>query len=226
MDEVAIHMDDVTIHTEEGLALEAVLRMPDAEVRGGAVVCHSHPLYGGSKDHPLLWALRASLARAGLAVLAFNYRGVMGSEGEHDFGIGEVRDANAAVSFVKGRTPGPTLLVGWSFGANVALREAVQDPRVGALALVGTPLAADRLPNLPPLPSPDALAAYQRPVLLLSGERDAFSPPGELRIMGRKLPDASVEIMGGADHYFAKRERDAAARVAGFAENRLFGIVG
>jgi alpha/beta superfamily hydrolase len=217
-------LDEVTFRTDDGLALEGVIRMPDRDARGGAVVCHSHPLYGGSKDHPLLWALRAELARAGLAVLAFNYRGVMGSEGEHDFGVGEVRDARAAVSSVEERTTGPTLLVGWSFGANVAVREALDDPRVDALVLVGTPLAADRLPNLPPLPSADALAAYKRPVLLLSGERDAFSPPGELRILGRKLPDASVQILPGADHYFAKRERDAAAIVAGFAVERLFGL--
>jgi alpha/beta superfamily hydrolase len=216
-------LDEVTFRTDDGLALEGVLRMPDGEPGGGAVVCHSHPLYGGSKDHPLLWALRAALARAGLAVLAFNYRGVMGSEGEHDFGIGEVRDASAAVSLIEGRTSGPMLLVGWSFGANVALREAVDDPRVDALVLIGTPLAADRLPNLPPMPSAAALAAYQRPVLLLSGERDAFSPPGELRILGRKLPDASVQILSGADHYFAKCEGEAATIVAGFAVERLFG---
>jgi alpha/beta superfamily hydrolase len=217
-------MDELTIRTVEGLALQGVLRMPDGDVaRGGAVVCHSHPLYGGSKDHPLLWALRAALARAGLAVLAFNFRGVMGSEGEHDFGIGEVRDATAAVSFLRERAAGPTLLVGWSFGANVALREALEDPRVDALVLIGTPLAADRLPDLPPMPSAETLAAYRRPVLLLSGERDAFSPQGEVRILGRKFADASVQITAGADHYFAKRERDAAAIVAEFAVERLFG---
>jgi uncharacterized protein len=218
-------MDEVTFHTDEGLMLEGVLRMPDGPPRGGAVICHSHPLYGGSKDHPLLWAIRAALARSGLAVLAFNYRGVMGSQGEHDFGVGEVRDARAALSFVIERAPGPVLLVGWSFGANVAIREAVEDLRVDALVMTGTPLAADRLPNLPALPAAEVLAGYQRPVLLLSGERDAFSPPGELRILGRKLPDASVEILPGADHYFARRERDAAAIVAGFAEARLLGLV-
>jgi uncharacterized protein len=217
-------VDEVTFRTDDGLALEGVLRMPDGEPRGRAVVCHSHPLYGGSKDHPLLWALRAALARAGFAVLAFNYRGVMGSEGAHDFGVGEARDAHAAVSFVQGRANGRTLLVGWSFGANVALREAVDDARVEALVLIGTPLAPDRLPNLPPLPSGETLAAYQRPVLLLSGERDTFSPPGELRILGRKLPNASVEVMPGADHYFARREREAAALVADFAAERLLGF--
>jgi len=179
-------MDEVTIHTDEGLALEGILRMPDGDVRGAAVVCHSHPLFGGSKDHPLLWAVRAALARAGFAVLAFNYRGVMGSQGTHGFGIGEVADTRAALDFVRQRAAGPVLLVGWSFGANVALREAIDDPNVQALALLGTPLAADRLPNLPPLPPAEALAGYGRPVLLLSGEQDPFSPP-------RRAPDPRTE---------------------------------
>jgi alpha/beta superfamily hydrolase len=217
-------MDEVTIHTDEGLALEGILRMPDGDVRGAAVVCHSHPLFGGSKDHPLLWAVRAALARAGFAVLAFNYRGVMGSQGTHGFGIGEVADTRAALDFVRQRAAGPVLLVGWSFGANVALREAIDDPNVQALALLGTPLAADRLPNLPPLPPAEALAGYGRPVLLLSGEQDPFSPPGELRILGRKLLNASVQIVPAATHYFTRLEREAAAIVAGFAKERLLGI--
>jgi pimeloyl-ACP methyl ester carboxylesterase len=116
------------------------------------------------------------------------------------------------------------LLVGWSFGANVALREAITDDRIGAVALLGMPLAPDRLPDLPPLPQPDALVAYERPVLLLSGDADLFSPDGELRILGRKLADATVVVVPGADHYFGRQERDAAAIVGGFAEERLLGV--
>ncbi len=115
----------------------------------------------------------------------------------------------------------PVLLVGWSFGANVALREATDDPRVGALALIGMPLAPDRLPNLPPLPAGEMLSAYRHPVLLLSGDRDPYSPAGELRVLARKLADGTVSVVSGADHYFAKREHDAAAMVGDFAEERL-----
>jgi len=215
-------MERVTITTDDGLRLQGEVRLPDGRTAdAAAVICHPHPLHGGSKDHPLLWAVRAELVNRGFAVVSFNFRGVMGSEGSHDHGIGELADARAAIGLADRRVPGPVLLFGWSFGANVALREAVTDERVGGLALVGMPLAADRLPDLPDLPSGPALAGYLRPVLLLSGDRDRFSPAGELRILGRKLPDAVVEIVRGADHFFSRREREAAAIVASFARERV-----
>lgn len=214
-------MDAVEIRTEDGFHLEGEIRLPDGDGRGSAVLCHPHPLYGGSKDHPLLWAIRAELSRRGLTVLSFNFRGVMGSEGTHEGGVGELRDARAAVTFALGRTGPPLLLVGWSFGANVALREAVADSRVDALALVAVPLAWDRRDQLPPLPSNEALAGFERPVLLVAGDRDRFCPEGELRLLARKLPDARLFIAPAADHYFAKREDEAAAEIGAFAEERL-----
>jgi alpha/beta superfamily hydrolase len=217
-------VEPIRIRTEDGLTLHAELREPDGTPRAGAVLCHPHPLHGGSKDHPLLWAIRADLAGRGFAVLSFNFRGVMGSEGQHDRGFGELLDARAAVDTVAARLLDPLFMVGWSFGANVALREAISDDRIGAVALVGMPLAPDRLPDLPPLPPAAELAAYERPVLLLSGDADQYSPIGELRILGRKLADATVVVVPGADHYFARREREAAAIVGGFAEERLLGV--
>jgi alpha/beta superfamily hydrolase len=154
-------------------------------------------------------------------VVSFNFRGVMGSEGSHDGGVGEVRDASAAVGAALDRAGPPLLLLGWSFGANVALREAVADERVDALALVAVPLAWDRREQLPPLPPNDALAAFDRPVLLAAGDNDPFCPEGELRLLGRKLPDARLFVAPGADHYFARREREAAAEIGAFAEERL-----
>ncbi len=216
-------MERVTITTDDGLALEGELRLPDGPSRAGAVICHPHPLHGGSKDHPLLWAIRNDLANRGFAVVSFNFRGVMGSQGVHDGGIGELVDARAAIGVAAALAAGPALLVGWSFGANVALREAVGDDRVGAVALVGLPLGAAAL-DVPPLPSSAALAGFERPVLLLSGDADAFSPAGEVRILGRKLPDAIVEISPGADHYFGRRERQAADVVGRFASERLAGL--
>jgi uncharacterized protein len=214
-------VEAIEIRTEDGLRLEAVLRLPEGPVRGSAVLCHPHPRYGGSKDHPLLWAITAELSRCGLAVVAFNFRGVMGSEGAHDGGVGELDDARAAVSSAVARTGPPLLLLGWSFGANVALREAVADERVDALALVAVPLAWDRREQLPPLPSNETLAAYERPILLVAGDRDPFCPEGELRLLARKLADTRLLIARGADHYFAKREREAAEAIGDFAAERL-----
>jgi uncharacterized protein len=195
--------------------------MPEGMARGSAVICHPLPTRGGSKDHPLLWAIRSELAHRGFAVLAFNFRGVMGSEGRFGGGVGEVLDVRAAIA-VASTQPGPVFVAGWSFGAHVALREAVDDDRVGALAGVGLPLAriepapgAEALPGLPPLEGVETLA---RPVLLLSGELDRFSPTADVRSLGERLPDATVRIVPGANHYFSKREREAASIVGEFAE--------
>ncbi len=220
-------MEALAFTTEDGVELEGELRLPGGRPRAAAVLCHPHPRQGGSKDHPLLWAIRAELARRGFAVLSFNFRGVMGSGGSYGGGAAEVRDVRAAVGDAARVAPGPVLVAGWSFGAHVALREAVGegadgpgDERVGALALVGMPLG-DADPDLPPLPPTARLATFERPALLLAGEADPFCPIPDLRGLARRLPGASVHVVPGTDHFFWKREREAAAEIGEFAERVL-----
>ena len=216
-------MDSVTFSTDDGVRLEGELRMPEGDPRGSAVLCHPHPRQGGSKDHPLLWAIRNDLASTrGLAVLGFNFRGVMGSGGTYGGGREELRDAVAAIAFVRSRVPEslPTLLVGWSFGANVAARAAIDDRRVAALALVGLPLEPGDL-TLPPLPDATDLRALRRPSLLLAGEHDPYAPPAALRAYAAQFPDAEAHVVEGTDHFFWQRERDAAEIVGAFAERAL-----
>src|SRR5919109_996119 len=129
-------MATVTFRTSDGVLLEGELREAEGTPRGTAVLCHAHPSFGGSKDHPVLWAIRNHLAgRRGLHVLAFNFRRTMGSAGVHGEGLAEV--------------------AGWSFGASVALRHAVRDERVAALALVAMPLGPGAVTDLPPPPQED-----------------------------------------------------------------------
>jgi len=202
--------------TADGLALVAEIHQADGPVRGSAVICHPHPRHGGSKDHPLLWAIRTALTGTGLAVLAFNFRGIMGSEGSFGGGADEVEDLRAAVGRIREEAPGPTLVAGWSFGANVALREAVHDERVRGLALVGFPLSETSL-SLPPPPDRRELAELGRPVLFVVGEADHFCPLPELRRLARRIPGAEVEVIAGTDHFFWKREREVADRIGAFA---------
>ena len=218
-------MDPVTFSTEDGVRLEGELRMPDAAPRGAAVICHPHPRHGGSKDHPLLWAIRNDLAaRRDLAVLAFNFRGVMGSAGTYGGGRDELRDARAAVARAReatGLEEPPTIVVGWSFGASVALREALDDARVDALALVGIPLRPGDV-EMPPLPDRTDLRLFSRPALLLAGEHDGYAPPEDLRAYAKLFPQAEAVVLEGTNHYFWRREKEAAALVGGFAE-RIIG---
>ena len=220
----------ITFETSDALRLEGEMRAPDGPARASAVLCHPHPRQGGSKDHPLLWAIRNELSARGFMVLSFNFRGVMGSDGVYGGGVAEVMDVVAAVGRARVEAPSdaPTLVVGWSFGANVALREAMDDERVSALALIGLPLAEPNLdlPPLPDLPARDQLKAFRRPVLLLAGAADPFCPVPELNTLGRQLPSATVEIVNGTDHFLWKREREAARTVGAFAVRALFGEAG
>ena len=217
-------MDLVTFATEDGIRLEAELRLPDATPRGAAVICHPHPRHGGSKDHPLLWAIRNDLATArGLAVLGFNFRGVMGSAGTYGGGRDELRDTRAAIEVARslaGVQDHPTILVGWSFGASVALREALDDARVSALALVGVPLRPGDI-EMPPLPDRTDLRLFARPALLLAGEHDRYAPPEDLRAYGALFPHAEVVVVPGTDHYFWRREKEAASVIGTFADRAL-----
>jgi len=205
--------------TADGVSLDAELRRPEGEPRGTAVICHPHPLHGGSKDHPLLWNIRNDLAGRGFVVLGFNFRGVMGSEGEHGGGVDEIEDVRAAIGRVREEAPGPTVVAGWSFGANVALREAVDDERAAALALIGFPVN-DPL-GLPPPPGRDELAAFNRPVLFVSGEADQFSPVPDLNRLARRLPRGEVVILPNTDHFFWKREKEVATLIGEFVERSV-----
>lgn len=214
-------MEAVRFATDDGISLEGELRLPEVAARGSAVICHAHPRGGGSKDHPLLWAIRNELAHRGFAVLAFNFRGTMRSAGSHTGGVREVEDASAAIGRVRGEAGGgPTIVCGWSFGANVALRESVLDDRVAALALIGIPLGESSV-DLPSLPGRAELARLGRPVLLIAGEGDTFCPVPELRALGTQIPVSTVAILPGTDHFFWRREREVAARIGAFAERLL-----
>lgn len=213
-------MDALRFSTEDGVSLEGELRLPEGASRGSAVVCHPHPRHGGSRDHPLLWAIRSELVGRGLAVLSFNFRGVGGSAGTFGGGRTEIRDVAAAVGRVHAEADGPTIACGWSFGALIALLEAIADPLVAGLALVGLPLGDTGL-QLPPLPGDAELRAFRRPVLLLSGQGDQFSQRPDLEAVARRLPNAQLEIVPGTDHFFWRREPEVAAAVAGLAERVL-----
>jgi len=212
-------VEAVRFTTDDGVSLEGELRRPEGSPAASAVLCHAHPRFGGSKDHPILWAIRAELASRGFAVLAFNFRGTMGSGGTYGGGRLEPRDVAAAIDRVRGESDGPTLVAGWSFGANVAIHEALEDERVAALALLGFPLTHDL--DIPDPPTETELRAFRRPVLFVGGEHDAYSPPDRLRTLSAAIPRAELEIIEGTDHYLWRHEKRAAEIVGAFAVRAL-----
>ena len=213
-------MEAVRFGTEDGVSLEGEIRRPETPPLGSAVICHAHPRHGGSKDHPILWALRNDLASRGFVVLAFNFRGTMRSAGTYGAGHAETRDVDAAIGRVREEAAGPTLVCGWSFGANVALREALTDDRAGALALIGLPLEPADV-EIPPTPGPSELRVFARPILLLAGEGDVYCPPPRLEALGGTMPKAEVVIVPGTDHFLWHREKAVAETVGSFAVRTL-----
>ncbi|HKI29617.1 MAG TPA: alpha/beta family hydrolase [Actinomycetota bacterium] len=209
-------MEPVRFGTVDGVSLEGEIRRPETPPIASAVICHAHPRHGGSKDHPILWALRNDLASRGFLVLAFNFRGTMRSAGTYGAGHAETRDVEAAIGRVREDAAGPTLVCGWSFGANVALREALTDDRVGALALIGLPLEPADI-EIPPTPGPSELRAYARPTLLLAGEGDVYCPRPRLESLARTMRKAEVVIVPGTDHFLWRREKAVAQTIGSFA---------
>ena len=123
--------------------LEALHEGPDETVRveRAVVVCHPHPLHGGTMHNKVVYRLAKGARRARSAVLRFNFRGVGQSEGAYDEGAGEQDDLRAAVDYLAGRYPGlPRVAAGFSFGSRVALGVSCGDTRVERCLAVGTPV--------------------------------------------------------------------------------------
>ncbi len=196
-------MDEIQVTFRSGdLTLEGLLANPGGDAPA-AVVCHPHPMYGGSMFNNVVDAILAALWQAGYATLRFNFRGVGGSDGEYDGGPGEVDDAVAAMAFLlaqPGVRKSGAVMAGYSFGAMVAVSAGYERAEIARVVAVALPLAmADaRIPD-----------GASKPVLLVSGDRDSYSPVAGLQALRSKVGDsARLEIVAGADHFFGGREAE------------------
>jgi alpha/beta superfamily hydrolase len=194
--------------------LEALLMRPEGPPVAAAVVCHAHPLQGGTMHFKVVFRAAKALQSARVAALRFNFRGVGRSEGAHDHGAGEQEDARAALFEMEGRFPGlPLVLGGFSFGSVMALRVAARDRRVRAVFALGYPLALEQ--------DRSHLAAIAAPRLFVQGERDAFGPGEALRSVAEPLPPPrDIVVVPRADHFFEGRLDALQGAVAVWAERR------
>jgi alpha/beta superfamily hydrolase len=195
----------VTFRSGE-LTLEGLLANPGGGAPG-AVVCHPHPLYGGSMLNNVVDAILAALWECGHATLRFNFRGVGRSEGEHDGGPGEVDDASAAMSYLLSQ-PGVrkdnAVMAGYSFGAMVALAAGYERGEVARIVAVALPIAMA-----------DARVRASKPLILVSGDRDSYSPVAGLKALREKIgASATLELIVGADHFFGGHETELSQAIA------------
>ncbi|HJR19129.1 MAG TPA: alpha/beta fold hydrolase [Actinomycetota bacterium] len=202
----------------DGLTLEGRLATPEGPpLKGGVVLCHPHPQYGGSMSSKLIPALQRALLAAGWAALRFNFRGVGRSEGSFDDGVGEVADVRGALARVREAVAEPAAVVGWSFGALVALNAVADDPGVAAYVGVAPPVRA-AFEGTFILPQVSALDAWKARALLVGGTTDPFCRPDDLRALAGQLPSADVRVVEGADHFFSDHTDELTAIVTGFVD--------
>jgi alpha/beta superfamily hydrolase len=198
--------------------LEALLWAPaNATPPMAAVVCHPHPLFGGTMHNKVVYHAAQTLRRFGLAVLRFNFRGVGLSEGAYDDGRGETADVRAALDYLSAEFPQTALLAaGFSFGAAVGLRAGCKDSRVIELIGLGLPVSDMEA---------DYLRTCAKPKLLIQGAEDRHSSEENWKALAAGFsPETATKtqmvFIPGADHFFTGHIDEMTDAVAGWLTQR------
>jgi hypothetical protein len=190
--------------------LEALLNAGAENVTHAALVCHPHPLFGGTLHNKVVFHTMKALNSFGFPVLRFNFRGAGLSQGEHDAGLGEVDDVRTALNWLDSEFHLPLIFAGFSFGAAVGLRAACGDPRVRATIGLGVPVvqvAADI--EEPRVYTYEFLQECTKPKLFVSGARDQFGPRDKLESLVASVPQPrKLVLIEGGDHFFEGRLRE------------------
>jgi len=198
--------------------LEALLNSGGADAAYAALVCHPHPVYGGTLHNKVVFHAMKALNNLGMPVLRFNFRGAGLSHGEHDHGAGEIDDVRTALDWLDREFHLPIVFAGFSFGAAVGLRAAVPDARVPVLISLGTPIS--------PVDNRSYdyafLMSSTKPKLFVSGSRDQFATPAKLQGLVQSLPEPKkLVIIEAADHFFEGRLREMRETVENWTRETL-----
>src|SRR5207248_11112997 len=165
--------------------LEALLNSGAESATHAALVCHPHPVYGGTMHNKVVFHAMKALNSFGFPVLRFNFRGFGLSQGEHDEGVGEAGDVRAALDWLDREFHLPMVFAGFSFGAAVGLRVACSDDRATAVIGLGVPVAMvdQRSYDF------DFLKSCRKPKLFVSGSRDQYGPRAQLETLVNSLDE-------------------------------------
>ena len=178
--------------------LEAIIKEPAGERRGVGLVCHPHPLGGGTMHNKVVFRAAAALVDAGLTTIRFNFRGVGGSTGEHNEVEGGKEDIRDVLDYIGANYPGEEVtLAGFSFGSRTGLAVGIDDDRVVRLISIGTPV--DKYVDY------EFLAGLRKPILFVHGDRDEFGSVENLRPLVERVAqktDAELVIFPNCGHFF------------------------
>ncbi len=181
----------------------------DKEGKLTAVVCHPHPLYGGTMHNKVVFQIARALRELGMPVLRLNFRGVGMSEGTHAQGVGEVEDARAAVDYLATLYPQADIcLAGFSFGATVAMRLGAQDDRIQQLLAVGLPVNSQDF---------SFLERVKKPKYFIQGASDEFGDREKLQELFERLPKPKrLLFIEGAGHFLDGHLKELAAAIRNY----------
>lgn len=178
--------------------LEALLNTGATDAKYAVLLCHPHPLGGGTMHNKVVYHAMKAFQGFGLPVLRFNFRGTGLSEGEHDHGSGEQDDVRAGLDWLQRETGLPMLFAGFSFGAYVGLRTVCGDGRVKGAVALGLPVKAEGRGY-----SYEFLAGCRIPKLFISGTQDQYGPREEVATAVGKAADPKEMVwVAGAEHFF------------------------
>jgi len=159
------------------------------------VLCHPHPLFGGTMHNKVVYRMARALRRRGSVVLRFNFRSVGRSQGQHAGGMGEIEDARAALEWLQSRYPSlPYSLAGFSFGSGVILRLGCQEGEATRLIAAGLPAQTAR---------EEFLKTCSAPKVFLSSTNDQYAPRGEMEALYSNMAEPKQLIwIEAQDHFF------------------------
>ena len=194
--------------------LESILEQPVATAPiGNVVVCHPHPVHGGTMHNKVAHTLARAFVRMGFRALRFNFRGTEKSEGEHDNGAGELDDTLAAIDYMRGLNDSlPLWVAGFSFGAAMAVKAAVAT-RLDGLVSVAPAISrfASGLERQPDCPW-----------LIVQGDLDELVDVEEtVEWVDGLLPGPELLIIPGGEHFFHGRLLELREAVTSFVEDAL-----
>jgi uncharacterized protein len=202
----------VNIPTSTGY-LEGILKPEEQGIQPSytGVVCHPHPLYGGTMHNKVVFKVAQILQAQNIPALRFNFRGVGRSMGTYDEGRGEMDDVRYALEFLSRRYPGtPAIIAGFSFGSYVGLRVAASDDRAQAMIGLGVPARWF---------GENTLQECHKPKLIVHGTEDDTAPYDQAVKWFEQVPaPKSMVAIEGADHFFQGRLEEVQAIVSRFLQ--------
>ena len=198
--------------------IEALLNSGAENATHAALVCHPHPMFGGTMHNKVVFHAMKALNIFGFPALRFNFRGAGLSQGEHDYGEGEADDVRVAIEWLDHEFHLPLVFAGFSFGAAVGLRVACEDDRVKACVGLGVPVRPvdERVYDL------EFLRTCGKPKLFVSGSRDQFGPRVQLEEMAIMAAEPKkLVIIEGADHFFEGRMKEMREAIEGWVRETI-----